>query len=307
MDRVRSIRGRAGKGADRAHSPARRTLVWIGLVGALLLHAPAFSSAAAGVGPTATSARLQPQRMTTGLQVHVRHLGPVDPAALDISCEIIEAWLAGIGGGSCSVDDGHIGRGQQLRQAWHPERGQYDARAVLEQVFRLRAMQSESDRGGRQPADLEVWLTELDAFEGRRPYVFGLASVTDRTALVSTARLSGPRLRQRLARLLHHELGHAMGLPHHHESRCVMRTDHDVQSLDRAPKSACEQCHAQLRVAHAKLVRAGELTRVIARGHAARGEWHRARALASHLADAGDPAVLRDLQREAGPRLSSEG
>lgn len=150
------------------------------------------------------------------------------------------------------------------RSAWRPKRRQLDARAVLEHMFRAR----------HPEAVIELRVTVQDMFEGNRPYVFGLASLTDRVAVISLARIEdGPeRLRQRLARLVLHEVGHALGLPHHDRRDCVMRQDATPSSLDTAPEGPCLICHGEISQQASILSRPGQAVLDRVRGHLVRGE-----------------------------------
>src|SRR5262245_2904172 len=94
--------------------------------------------------------------------------------------------------------------------AWHPERLQHDADALLEALF------------DRLPLDVcrIVGVTDADLFADARNYVFGYAHMRDRVAVVSTCRLVS--LGQ-LEKAVVHELGHTFHAPHCHADRCVMR------------------------------------------------------------------------------------
>lgn len=121
---------------------------------------------------------------------------------------------------------------------------------------------------------MELDITPVDIYEEDKPYVFGLASLTDRVAIVSLARVDDDavRLPRRLGKLVLHEVGHAMGLHHHDEATCVMRQDPTVAALDTAPDGPCERCHRRLRRDAHELARPGQLALDRARSHLVRGE-----------------------------------
>lgn len=152
---------------------------------------------------------------------------------------------------------------------WDEAREQLDAGITLDSLFR--------DRTG--DALVELNITHVDIFEPGKPYVFGLASLTDRVALVSLSRIDDDptRSRKRLEKLVLHETGHALGLVHHDDPSCSMRRDPTVASLDEAPRHLCKTCHAQLAANAKMLARPGQLALDRARSHLVRGENDQAR------------------------------
>jgi predicted Zn-dependent protease len=212
--------------------------------------------------------------------VVVRALGPVPRETLRLACRtLLQRYPV-----RCEV---------RARRAlfdampsWNSAREQLDARGVLELIFRDRA----------EDALVEIDITPVDIYEEDKPWVFGLASLTDRVAVVSLARIDDDdaRLPRRLGKLVLHEVGHAMGLHHHDDVNCVMRQDPTVAALDTAPDGPCARCHQNLeRHAHA-LARPGQLALDRARGHLMRGEDDLARQyFVSMLWNEGfDPDVL---------------
>lgn len=153
--------------------------------------------------------------------------------------------------------------------SWSESRAQLDARAALEVMFRDRT----------DDAAAEINITNVDIYESGKPYVFGLASLTDRVAIVSLARIDGNRKRlpKRMGKLVLHEAGHAMGLHHHDHRDCVMRQDPTPGSLDHAPDRLCDACHRLLVSQVAQLGKPGQLALDRARSHLVRGEVDAAR------------------------------
>ncbi len=165
--------------------------------------------------------------------------------------------------------------------AWDEGRSQLDARAAINVLFR--------DRSPDALVELDV--TEVDIYEVDKPYVFGLASLTDRIALVSLSRIDddgAERLRRRLHKLVLHEVGHALGLHHHDDPECVMRQDPTTASLDSAPERPCAECHATLMNNAARLVRPGQPALDRARGHLVRGAYDDARLALAETLHAGE-------------------
>ncbi|MCX4245286.1 hypothetical protein [Paraliomyxa miuraensis] len=185
--------------------------------------------------------------------VVVRALGPVPGEQLRGVCRVLlaEHPVRCVVRGSRSVTEAF--------EAWDPEREQLDARHALDLLFESR---------GRD-AVVELDVTTLDLYEDGKPYVFGLASLPDRTALLSTARLRDDdpkRAEARLRTLVRHEFGHAVGLAHHDVAGCVMRQDPTVAELDGAPDGPCEVCHGALASRLDRLGRPGQTALDRARG-----------------------------------------
>lgn len=88
-------------------------------------------------------------------------------------------------------------------------------------------------------------------------YVFGLASITDRTGVFSLARYD-PRFddpsaapdpvlqRERGFKILAHEFGHMFGITHCVHHACLMNGANHRDELDRAPLSLCPVCLRKL-------------------------------------------------------------
>lgn len=185
--------------------------------------------------------------------VVVRALGPVPAQLLRAPCRVLLAEHDV----RCVVQRG---RGvTDVLGAWDVDRAQLDARKALDALF-----------DGRSPdAVVELHVTALDLYEPGKPYVFGLASLPDRTAILSLARLEGEapgQEEQRLRTLVRHEFGHAVGLDHHDVEDCVMRQDPTVASLDEAPEGPCVACRHGLERRLEKLARPGQTALDRARG-----------------------------------------
>lgn len=189
----------------------------------------------------------------------VRALGPMDPEDTRHACRsLLEAFPV-----RCQVGDPRPL--VEVFAYWNHDRRQLDARGTLEHLFT-------SDRDPQ--ALIELDLTHLDIYEGDKPFVFGLASLTDRVAIVSLARIHAPteRLEHRLTKLVRHEVAHTLGLHHHNLSGCVMRQDPTLESLDQAPTTPCPVCQPQLTAQLQALARPGQRLLDQTRGHLVRGD-----------------------------------
>jgi len=196
--------------------------------------------------------------------VVVRALGPVPAQLLRAPCRVLLAEHDV----RCMVRSGH-GLTDVLG-AWDMDRAQLDARRALDALF-----------DGRSPeAVVELYVTALDLYEPGKPYVFGLASLPDRTAILSLARLESEepgQEEQRLRTLVRHEFGHAVGLDHHDVEDCVMRQDPTVASLDEAPEGPCVACQHGLERRLETLARPGQTALDRARGLLVRSRRDEAR------------------------------
>jgi archaemetzincin len=129
--------------------------------------------------------------------------------------------------------------------AFDPERRQFDADQLLDQLF------------ARLPERClrVVGVTAADLYIRGRTFVFGYAHLTDGMAIYSLARLreqfygragDAARLDARVRRAAIHEFGHTFGVPHCTGPRCVMNTVTHVETLDALDVEYCETCHERV-------------------------------------------------------------
>lgn len=229
----------------------RRLLAVGAALGCVGLAAP--SHAGAPPPQTESSARRPPL-------IVVRGVGPVPDADLYAACRTVIDALEPF---PVRCEKGSTLSAVVFTPDWNPERNQLDGRAALEHMFRDRA----------ETAHAELVITNIDLYEDGKPYVFGLASLTDRVAIVSTARIGNDH--DRLRKLVAHEVGHTLGLSHHQAEDCVMRTDTTVSSLDDAPFRPCRRCRQTMIEQADVMSRPGQIALDHARGYLVRGElWH---------------------------------
>ena len=104
-----------------------------------------------------------------------------------------------------------------------------------------------------------VGITHVDLYPAPNwGFVFGMADLEDRVAVVSTSRLypkfwgqeaTPKRLQKaqlRLLRVLAHEVSHTLGLHHCHAFRCNLNGCNSLAEHDRAPSHLCPACMAKL-------------------------------------------------------------
>jgi archaemetzincin len=95
-------------------------------------------------------------------------------------------------------------------------------------------------------------VTDVDLFIPILTFVFGEAQVGGRTAVVSTARLGEPGLRddrivlERLSKESVHEMGHVLGLLHCETPGCVMGRSASVRDVDEKRAELCPACRGRI-------------------------------------------------------------
>ena len=101
------------------------------------------------------------------------------------------------------------------------------------------------------PHDKVLGVVDVDIYEGSRRFVFGLADVEGRSAIISLSRLKGDSetFRQRAAKEGFHELGHMFGLRHCQDRSCVMTFSKSLADTDAKQKDYCQFCALRLRTA----------------------------------------------------------
>jgi archaemetzincin len=83
-----------------------------------------------------------------------------------------------------------------------------------------------------------------DIYFHRMNFIFGLADPINRTALVSSYRLAGTNLIDRLVKEIVHELGHLTGLGHCPDPRCVMHFSNTLENTDQKTSNLCPTCRS---------------------------------------------------------------
>lgn len=118
-------------------------------------------------------------------------------------------------------------------EAFDAERGQWRAEPLL-------ALLAE------EPGQRVLGVTEHDLYAAGLSFVFGIAQCPGRTALISLARLGegGDEavLLERARKEAVHELGHASGLGHCADPRCVMHLSNRLADTDLKHAEPCPRC-----------------------------------------------------------------
>ena len=130
--------------------------------------------------------------------------------------------------------------------AYDLSRGQYNSRVLLARLLGHEA----------EEHDKVLGITGVDLFVPVLTYVFGEAQLDGRVAIISLYRLhperyglsaNPKRLADRTLKEAVHELGHAFGLVHCRNSRCVMRSSTYVEEIDIKSVPFCSRCKRTLK------------------------------------------------------------
>ncbi|WP_340694842.1 archaemetzincin family Zn-dependent metalloprotease [Hydrogenobacter thermophilus] len=133
-----------------------------------------------------------------------------------------------------------------LKHAYDHERKQYVGEKILDYLSTL-----------NYPELLKILaLISWDMYAEGFNFVFGLAKIQGREAVVSTFRLFSRDERlffERVFKEVNHELGHTFGLGHCPDRRCVMSFSNSIDDTDHKSKNFCTSCKTKLKTAIAEL------------------------------------------------------
>lgn len=122
-------------------------------------------------------------------------------------------------------------------EAYDPDRRQYRAEALLQRVK-------------EQPERHLLGVTDRDLYAGDLNFVFGLAQLPGKAALISLHRLrhgaDEAGFRGRALKEAMHEIGHTLGLAHCPDPNCVMHFSNSLADTDRKGAIYCRVCRGKL-------------------------------------------------------------
>lgn len=97
--------------------------------------------------------------------------------------------------------------------------------------------------------DAILGILEYDLFYANYKYVIGLSDFKKKAAIVSIIRLKDEtpgKFRDRSVKEAIHELGHALGIKHCTDKKCVMSFSYDVAEVDEKDFDFCQGCKGLL-------------------------------------------------------------
>lgn len=253
-------------------------------MGSLLLHTLIWSSF--------SGTALPPQAPAKPAQVQVlAYSGDVSTAIAKETCSAIE--------NNFSLPCRY--RIVRRNQTWLQGKKRIDAAAFLDAQFSRSANQTDPRRAAPKRGQITLWLTSKDLYEGTRPFVFGIMSMTDRIGIVSLHRLKSwdrEVTKRRLKKVVVHELAHALDLGHHDLDSCVMQVEPDLAHLDQGSSSLCPRCRAKASRTAQNMQRQGQFLWDRAIGHKVRGELRQAQSMLLALLEEKqtDPEIQANAQ-----------
>ena len=168
-------------------------------------------------------------------------------------CQLDEELAASLTDGLAGLFKGDISLAGSLpvpADAFDYRRGQLRTRAFFEDLRTWQARQGKSTAG-----EILLAVADADLFIPRMNFVFGEADRESRKAVVSLYRLrsgldgcvADSRLfKERLLKEAVHECGHAAGLDHCDDYRCVMHYSHRIEDTDLKGPEFCQHCSDKL-------------------------------------------------------------
>lgn len=126
--------------------------------------------------------------------------------------------------------------------AYYKPRNRYKADSILKYL------------SSQYPGQRVIAITSKDISTSAYGYsdwgIMGLGSLVNNVSVTSTYRLKNKNVKDRLTKVILHEIGHSYGINHCKSGLpCLMQAgDHTVNAIDKEPKSMCSYCKSKKKV-----------------------------------------------------------
>jgi len=156
------------------------------------------------------------------LKVFIISLGSVDSVVLKNLAEDLEKVL--------KIDVTILGSITLSEEAYSLEREQYSGDFILKYLSRIILLENGKLLG----------VTEEDLYAKGLNFIFGIAQISERNAVISLNRLKD-KIRERALKEAVHELGHTFGLLHCENKSCVMSFSNNLDEVDAKSSDFCSE------------------------------------------------------------------